>query len=63
VTPQVWEGFAPHCPPREDGAKTTPPPALWCGLEPCGCCGRALHKPQRLVRHDVGGLRASALES
>ncbi len=34
VTPRAWEGFAPHRPPREDGAKTAPPPARWLGLGP-----------------------------
>src|SRR5690242_8879673 len=40
-SPPITGGLRPSvASPREDGAKTAPPPALWLGLEPCGCCGR-----------------------
>jgi hypothetical protein len=47
-TPRVAGASPPHRPPREDGAKTAPPPALWLMLKPCGCCRKALHRPQLL---------------
>jgi hypothetical protein len=44
------EGLYPSmASPREDAAEDTATPALWLGLEPCGCCRQALRSPPRLA--------------
>src|SRR6185437_9987335 len=55
VTPLVMEGLRPSiASPRENGAKTAPPPARWLRLRPGGCGRKALLEPQRLCGGTAG---------